>query len=72
MLVGLPLAAVFLLIAWVVLTRLIYPPEIDQISGGRELIRGELREMGPTSRGGEGGAHRVRAHGAGLDHPASR
>ena len=51
MLVGLPLAAVFLLIAWVVLTRLVYPPEIDRISGGRELIRGELREMGQTSRG---------------------
>ena len=51
MLVGLPLAAVFLLIAWVVLTRFVYPPEIDQISGGRELIRGELREMGSTSRG---------------------
>lgn len=51
MLVGLPLAAVFLLIAWVVLTRFVYPPEIDQISGGRELIRGELRETGPTSRG---------------------
>ncbi|HEV2093607.1 MAG TPA: DASS family sodium-coupled anion symporter [Rubrobacter sp.] len=51
MLVGLPLAVVFLLIAWVVLTRFVYPPEIDQISGGRELIRNELREMGPASPG---------------------
>jgi sodium-dependent dicarboxylate transporter 2/3/5 len=51
MMVGLPLAAVFLLVAWVVLTRLVYPPEIDEISGGRQLIRGELGEMGPTSRG---------------------
>ncbi|WP_143529315.1 DASS family sodium-coupled anion symporter [Rubrobacter xylanophilus] len=51
MMVGLPLAAVFLVLAWLVLTRLIYPPEIDQISGGRELIRGELRQMGPASRG---------------------
>ncbi len=51
MLVGLPLSAVFLAIAWVVLTRIIYPPEIGEISGGRQLIRGELRGMGPTSRG---------------------
>ena len=51
MVVGLPLAVVFLFIAWVILTRIIYPPEITEISGGRELIRGQLREMGPASRG---------------------
>lgn len=51
MLVGLPLSAVFLVIAWLVLTRFVYPPEIDEISGGRQIIRDQLREMGPTSRG---------------------
>ena len=51
MLVGLPLAVVFLFVAWVVLTRIVYPPEIDEISGGREIIQQELDEMGPTSRG---------------------
>ncbi|TCJ15248.1 DASS family sodium-coupled anion symporter [Rubrobacter taiwanensis] len=51
MLVGLPLSVVFLSITWVVLTRFVYPPEIDEISGGRELIRGQLDEMGPVSRG---------------------
>lgn len=51
MLVGLPLAAVFLAVVWVVLTRFVYPPEISEISGGRELIRGQLDEMGPASRG---------------------
>jgi solute carrier family 13 (sodium-dependent dicarboxylate transporter), member 2/3/5 len=51
MLVGLPLAAVFLAIVWVVLTRFVYPPEIGEISGGRELIRGQLDEMGLASRG---------------------
>lgn len=34
-----------------VLTRFVYPPEIGEISGGRELIRGQLDEMGPASRG---------------------
>ena len=51
MVVGLPLAVVFLVIAWVVLTRIVYPPEITEISGGREMIRDQLREMGPASRG---------------------
>ncbi|MBA2441729.1 MAG: DASS family sodium-coupled anion symporter [Rubrobacter sp.] len=51
MLVGFPLAVVFLGIAWVVLTRFVYPPEITEISGGREMIRGELDGMGAPSRG---------------------
>ncbi len=51
MVVGVPLAALFLLIAWVVLAFLIYPPGIRELPGGRELVRGQLREMGPMSRG---------------------
>ena len=51
MLVGAPLAVVFLFIAWVVITRIVYPPEISEISGGREMIQGQLREMGSASRG---------------------
>jgi sodium-dependent dicarboxylate transporter 2/3/5 len=48
---GLPLAAVFLVIAWIVITRILYPPRMDEIPGGRELISDELAEMGPMSRG---------------------
>ncbi|WP_038683482.1 SLC13 family permease [Rubrobacter radiotolerans] len=51
MAVGLPLSAVFLFVSWIVLTRFVYPPEIEEISGGRELIRGEIEEMGGISRG---------------------
>ncbi len=51
MLVGLPLSATFLFITWVVLTRFVYPPEIDEISGGREIIQEQIDEMGPVSRG---------------------
>lgn len=51
MLVGLPLSAVFLVIAWVVLTRFVYPPEMNEISGGREVIQEQIDEMGPISRG---------------------
>ncbi len=50
MLVGVPLAVVFMLLAWLVLTRLVFPPRITTIPGGRELIRRELTALGPVSR----------------------
>lgn len=49
MLVGVPLAVVFLIIGWFMLTFVLFPPEIDEIPGGKELIRGELKALGrPT------------------------
>ncbi len=51
MMVGVPLAMVFLAIAWLVLTRIVYPVRIPAIPGGRALIRGELDRLGRTSRG---------------------
>jgi sodium-dependent dicarboxylate transporter 2/3/5 len=50
MLFGLPIAVVFMAIAWAAITRL-YPPQMDEIPGGRELIQRELDELGPVSRG---------------------
>ncbi|WP_159941723.1 MULTISPECIES: DASS family sodium-coupled anion symporter [unclassified Nocardiopsis] len=46
---GVPLAAVFLLIAWLVLVR-VFRPEISRVEGAQQLIRDELTEMGPMSR----------------------
>jgi solute carrier family 13 (sodium-dependent dicarboxylate transporter), member 2/3/5 len=51
MLFAAPLSATFLVIAWFVLTRWLYPPEVDEIPGGRELIQREIDELGPVSRG---------------------
>ncbi|MTV26726.1 DASS family sodium-coupled anion symporter [Nitriliruptoraceae bacterium ZYF776] len=51
MLFALPLSLVFLAITWWVLTSRLHPPEVDVIPGGRELIQGELDELGPASRG---------------------
>lgn len=51
MLMALPLSVTFLVIAWLVLTRWLYPPEIDSVPGGSELIRGELAELGTLGRG---------------------
>jgi len=51
MMVGVPLAAVFLVIAWFVLTRLVYPSNIAEISGGKQVIQAEHAALGPMSRG---------------------
>ncbi|SEA25880.1 solute carrier family 13 (sodium-dependent dicarboxylate transporter), member 2/3/5 [Bowdeniella nasicola] len=51
MLVGVPLAWGFLFITWFLLTHVLFKPEIDEIPGGKELIRRELDAMGPMSRG---------------------
>ncbi len=46
MLVGMPLAVIFLLIAWVLLIS-IFSPEMSEIPGGRDLINREIAAMGP-------------------------
>lgn len=49
MIVGVPLAVVFTILAWLVLIT-IFKPEMQEIPGGRELIRKELDDMGRMSR----------------------
>jgi solute carrier family 13 (sodium-dependent dicarboxylate transporter), member 2/3/5 len=51
MLLALPLAVVFLVLAWLLLTRWLYPPEIDEVPGGAALLRDELARLGPLTRG---------------------
>ncbi len=51
MMVGLPLAVAFTAIAWFVLTKVLFKPEITEIPGGRELMDAELAKLGPVSRG---------------------
>lgn len=51
MLVGTPLAIVFLLIAWFVLVKFCFRPEVKKVEGAQELIRDELQKMGPMGRG---------------------
>jgi sodium-dependent dicarboxylate transporter 2/3/5 len=47
----LPLVAIFLPLAWLLLTRLLYPIQFERIEGGKELLRTSLRELGPMSAG---------------------
>ncbi|WP_193070669.1 MULTISPECIES: SLC13 family permease [unclassified Brevibacterium] len=51
MIVGVPLAIVMMVIAWFLLVKVLFKPEIDEIPGGRELIRDELKKLGPMSTG---------------------
>lgn len=48
MIVGMPIAIVFLFIAWFLLVT-IFKPEMDHIPGGKELINDEIKAMGPWS-----------------------
>jgi sodium-dependent dicarboxylate transporter 2/3/5 len=51
MILGVPLVVLYLVIAWVVLTFIAFPIRLKAIPGGRALIRDELDELGPMSRG---------------------
>ncbi len=46
-----PLAAVFLLVAWLLMTKVIFPVRMAELPGGRELIAEEYVKLGPVSRG---------------------
>jgi solute carrier family 13 (sodium-dependent dicarboxylate transporter), member 2/3/5 len=48
---GLPLAVVYLPLAWLWLTRVAYPLELRAIPGGTDQIRNELERLGPMSTG---------------------
>ena len=47
MMFGVPLSAVFLFLTWVVLTKVVFRPEITEIPGGREMILARRQELGP-------------------------
>jgi sodium-dependent dicarboxylate transporter 2/3/5 len=51
MLLGVPLVAIYLPVTWVYLVFVSQPVRLRSIPGGREIIRGELRALGPVSRG---------------------
>ena len=51
MAVGVPISAVFLVITWFLLVKVLFKPEISEIPGGNELIRKELDRLGPISSG---------------------
>ena len=51
MMLGLPLVVVFLTLAWLLVTRVIFRFRLDSIPGGRELIDSQIDDLGPASQG---------------------
>lgn len=49
MLVGVPLTVIILPLCWLLITRVTSPVRLEEIPGGRELIRRELRALGPVT-----------------------
>ena len=51
MMIGVPLAAIFILIGWVLMTRVLYRFDLPEIPGGRAMINEQIAELGPLSQG---------------------
>jgi sodium-dependent dicarboxylate transporter 2/3/5 len=47
---GLPVTIVFLLIIWLLMTKVIFRISLPQIKGGRQMIRDEISRLGPMSK----------------------
>ena len=51
MLLGVPIVVVFIALAWLLITRLMFRFKLEEIPGGRELIDHEIDQLGPMSQG---------------------
>lgn len=51
MIIGVPLALVFILIAWVLMTNVMFRFNLTEIPGGRAMIDDEISHLGPVSQG---------------------
>ncbi|KNC15059.1 anion transporter [Arthrobacter sp. RIT-PI-e] len=51
MMLGVPIVVVFIWIAWILITRVIFRFSLEEIPGGKELIDNEIAKLGPMSRG---------------------
>jgi sodium-dependent dicarboxylate transporter 2/3/5 len=49
--VGVPIAFSFILIAWLLMTRVLYRFRLQEVAGGREMIHEELRRLGRLTQG---------------------
>ena len=51
MLLGVPLVVVFIALAWVLITRVLFRFRLDEIPGGKTMIDDEIATLGPVSQG---------------------
>ena len=64
---GLPFTLVFLPLAWLILTRFLFPVSFGEVAGGREMIAAEYAKLGPARPRREGDARRLRGRRLPLD-----
>jgi sodium-dependent dicarboxylate transporter 2/3/5 len=51
MMLGLPIVVVFIGLAWLLITRVLFRFQLDEVPGGKQMIEEEIAELGPLSRG---------------------
>lgn len=51
MMLGLPIVVTFLALAWLLITRVLFRFELDEVPGGKTMIEDEIAELGSMSRG---------------------
>ncbi|WP_290653540.1 SLC13 family permease [Aquisalimonas sp.] len=51
MMLGVPLGFTFILLGWVLMTRLLYKFNVKEIPGGKQMIDDEIHKLGPLSQG---------------------
>ncbi|GAA3401727.1 SLC13 family permease [Pseudarthrobacter polychromogenes] len=51
MMLGVPIVVVFIGLAWLLLTRMIFRFHLDEVPGGKQLINDEIAALGPMSQG---------------------
>ncbi|MBL0141287.1 MAG: DASS family sodium-coupled anion symporter [Betaproteobacteria bacterium] len=48
---GVPFTLMFLPLAWLILTKVLFPVSFGEVAGGREMIAAEYAKLGPLGRG---------------------
>lgn len=51
MMLGLPIVVVFVALAWLLITRVMFRFDLAEVPGGKEMIDGEIGKLGPMSKG---------------------
>lgn len=51
MMLGVPIAVCFIALAWLLITRVLFRFELDEVPGGRQMIDTEIAQLGPLHRG---------------------
>lgn len=50
MMLGVPIVIVFTFLAWVLIVRVLFRFQLDEVPGGKQLIDDEIAKLGPTSQ----------------------